>query len=131
MLTVAQQEALGIDPQTETSGSQGEADRCEWRTSDGTGALATFSAPDFAVGGLEGLYLVRSTYNVFEPGGLEGFPVVRADRVANDSPCTIYIGVSDDQLVWTSAGFVASPRSACETARQMASNVLSNLPPLG
>jgi hypothetical protein len=132
LLTAEQQAALGIDPGSAAPASQGEAARCRWRTLDGAGALGVTSATEFAVGGLEGLYLVRDTYDVFEPAEIDGFPIVHADRGdTGDDACSIYIGVSDDQLVWTSAGFVASPRSACETARQMASNVLSNLPPLG
>jgi hypothetical protein len=132
LLTDDQQVSLGVDPATAVSTAQGDAGRCRWRTLDGTGSLGVNSAPDFPVGGLEGLYLVRSTYDVFEPGELQGYPTVRADRAdTGDSYCTIYVGVADDQLVWTSAAFVGASRSACETARQMASNVLSNLPPLG
>jgi hypothetical protein len=131
LLTPVQEAALDVDPATEQASTQGTAIRCEWRTRDGLGVLAVTSAPDLPVGGLEGLYLVRSTYDVFEPGQLDGFPTVRADRSdSGDDYCTLYVGVADDQLIWAAAGFVASPRSACGAARQMASDMLSNLPPL-
>lgn len=131
LLTPAQQQALDIDPSTERPYMQGTALRCEWRTLDGEGVLTVTAAPEFPVGGLEGLYLVRSTYDLFEPGELNGYPTVRADRNdTGDRDCTLYVGVADDQLAWASVGVPFAPGTACVVARQMASDMLSNLPPL-
>ncbi|GAA1290218.1 hypothetical protein GCM10009609_67560 [Pseudonocardia aurantiaca] len=131
LLTPAQQAELQIDPASQTTDLPGAAPRCQWRTRDQSGVLTATSATDFAVGGLEGLYLVRGTYGVFEPGDLDGFPMVRADRQdTGDRDCTIYVGVAEDQLVWAAAGFPFGDRSACAVARQMASYMISNLPPL-
>lgn len=131
LLTPAQLTALEINPNTAEPAAQGSADECFWRLTDGSGSLMVTSAPDFPVGGLEGLYISRPGYDVFEPGELDGFPIVRADRKDNpDTLCTIYVGVADDQLAWTSAAFAFKEHPACATALRMASAMLANLPPL-
>lgn len=131
LLTSVQLSALDVDPGTGEPEMVADNAGCQWRTRDGTSFLHLSSATNLPVGGLEGLYLVRRGYEVFEPGDLDGFPTVRANRSASrDTSCTFYVGVADDQLVWATAGFAAGQRSACATARQMASYMLSNLPPL-
>jgi hypothetical protein len=121
---------MDIDPETRTTDLPGAAPRCQWRTRDQSGVLTATSATDFPVGGLEGLYVVRGTYDIFEPGELGGFPIVRADSGTGEQDCTIYVGVADDQLVWAAAGFLRGGRPPCEAAREMASYMISNLPPL-
>jgi hypothetical protein len=132
LLTDAQKQAAGADITTETPLTQGDATRCRWHTADINGSLLVTSGVDFPVGGLEGLYLVRSTYSVFEPGELDGFPIVRAEPTdTGDEECTLYIGIADDQLIWATAGFSFTDRSACVTARRMGSDMIANLPALG
>jgi hypothetical protein len=132
LLTDAQKQAAGADLTSETPLTQGAATRCRWHTADGNGSLLVTSGVDFPVGGLEGLYLVRSTYSVFEPGELDGFPIVRAEPTdTGDEECTLYIGIADDQLIWATAGFSFTDRSACVTARRMGSDMIANLPALG
>jgi hypothetical protein len=130
LLTPEQQAAVEIEPATRTTALPGAAPRCQWRTRGHSGVLTVTSATDFPIGGLEGLYLVRGTYDVFEPDDLDGYPIVRADLEPGDTDCTIYVGVAEDQLVWAAAGFPFGDRSACAVARQMASYMISNLPPL-
>lgn len=133
LLTADQKRAVDADLSTEKPATQGAAARCGWRTAAGDGSLLVTSAPDFPVGGLEGLYLVRQTYDVFQPGELDGFPIVRAERSdTGDKDCTIYVGIADDQLIWATANFPFSnrPKPACTVALRMASNMIANLPPL-
>lgn len=133
LLTMEQKRAMDADLRTEKPATQGVTTRCGWRTAAGDGSLLVSTAPDFPVGGLEGLYLVRSTFPVFQPGELDGFPVVRAERSdTGDKDCTIYIGIADDQIIWATAGFPFGdrPKPACPVARQMGSYMIANLPPL-
>lgn len=109
---------------------QGVAAHCQWRAGNDTSLLTITSGTEFAVGGLEGLYLVRDAFPVFEPGELDGFPTVRADAQPGTTFCTLYVGVADDQLIWATVGIAVGPVPACDVAREMASMVLSNLPPL-
>jgi hypothetical protein len=70
---------------------------------------------------------------VFQPGELDGFPVVRAERSdSGDKDCTIYVGIADDQIIWATASFPFDdpPRPSCTVARRMASDMIANLPPL-
>jgi hypothetical protein len=132
LLTADQKREAGADLSTETTSTQGQTTRCGWRTTTDDGSLLVSTAPDFPVGGLEGLYLVRSTFSVFQPGELDGFPAVRADRTdTGDKDCTLYIGIADDQLIWSTVRFPFGGRSACDTARRMGSDMIANLPALG
>jgi hypothetical protein len=87
-------------------------------------------ATDLSISGLEGLYLVRDTFDVFEPGEVGGHPSVRADRNANGR-CSIYVAIADDQLLSTDGNLAGRPLpDPCEPSRRMAELVLSNLPDL-
>jgi hypothetical protein len=133
LLTPGQLEELDVDPTTRITDLPGAGPRCQWRTRDGTGVLTVSNGADLPaggfVGGLEGLYLLRETYRFFEPGEIDGFPVVRADSGIGDATCTINIGVADDQLLVVAVGRAFTDEPPCDTARQVASMVLSNLPP--
>ncbi len=75
LLTADQQAALGRRSSNADHRLCRGAARCQWRTRDRHRRRSTVtSATDFPVGGLEGLYLVRGTYDVFEPGELDGLP---------------------------------------------------------
>ncbi len=133
LLTTEQKLAVDAELPTEKPAVQGVTTRCGWRAAAGDGSLLVSTAPDFPVGGLEGLYLVRSTFPVFQPGELDGFPIVRAERSdTGDKDCTIYIGIADDQIIWATASFPFGdrPKPACAIARQMGSYMIANLPPL-
>jgi hypothetical protein len=134
LLTTEQKRAVDADLRTEEPIVQGSyTTRCSWRTAAGDGALLVSTAPDFPIGGLEGLYLLRSTYAVFQPDELAGFPIVRAEAVdTGDKDCTIYVGIADDQLIWATANFPFThrPKPSCTIARRMAAGMIANLPPL-
>jgi hypothetical protein len=133
LLTVAQLEAVGIDPATARTSQQNTAYRCSWRSRDKLGVFEADNnaeaRPNGYLAGLSGLYAVRETFAIFEPGELDGFPIVHADRNVG-SDCTIYVGVADDQMLWTAAGFVKGPVKRCDLALKLASSMLSNLPPM-
>jgi hypothetical protein len=133
LLTVAQLEAVGIDPATAKIEQQNTAFRCVWRSRDKLGVFEadnnSEARPNGYIAGLSGLYAVGETFEIFEPGELDGFPIVHADRNVG-SDCTIYVGVADDQLLWTAAGYVKGPQKRCDLALAMASSMISNLPPL-
>jgi hypothetical protein len=133
LLTSAQLEAVGIDPATARTEQQNTAFRCVWRSRDKLGGFEadnnSEARPNGYLAGLSSLYVFRETFAVFEPGELDGFPIVHADRDVG-SDCTIYVGVADDQMLWTAAGYVKGPVKRCDLALKMASSMLSNLPPL-
>lgn len=133
LLTPAQLEGFGVDLATARSSEQNTGLRCEWRARN---KLVRFEAvvaaglgPSGFIPGLSQLYFQRDTYDIFEPGELDGFPIVHADRDVN-SDCTIYVGNADDQVVYTAAGSATGDPKRCDIARAMASALLSNLPPL-
>lgn len=134
LLTQAQLASFDADPLTATASEQNTGLRCEWRTRDKLGSLEAVVAAELGtngfLAGLAQLYSQRDTFDVFEPGELDGFPIVHADRVVNAGDCTIYVGAADDQLFYTAAGYASGETKRCDIARRMASAVLSNLPPL-
>jgi hypothetical protein len=67
LLTTEQKRAVHADLSTERPATQGMATRCGWDTTTADGLLLVTTAPDYPVGGLEGLYLLRSTYAVSSP----------------------------------------------------------------
>jgi hypothetical protein len=129
LLTPSQLVMLDFDPATRRTVKHGVVSRCSWRTEDGLGVL-TLTAVTEVVPGLGTLYQARGGYDVFEPGEIDGFPVVHADLTIVDDECTIYAGVADDQVIWAAVGLPFGHRPACDVARQTVSAMLSNLPPL-
>lgn len=133
LLTDAQLDAVGIDPASAKTSQQNTAFRCSWRSRDKLGGFEadnnSDARPNGYIAGLSGLYAVRETFAIFEPGELDGFPIVHADRNVG-SDCTIYVGVADDQMLWTAAGYVKGPQKRCDLALKMASAMVSNLPPM-
>lgn len=134
LLTPAQLNGFGLDPATAKASTQNTALNCGWRTRDGLGSVNVTAGTQFNVNGLDGLYLLRETYGVFEPGEMDGFPIVRAERndsrSTGDNYCTIYVGVADEQLVWAATGYLKPTPPACDTSRAVMATVLTNLPPL-
>lgn len=79
---------------------------------------------------LDGIYLVRDDYAVFEPTEVAGHPAVQAD-LTTESGCTLYIAIADHQGVATSGNLAGrSVPDPCGLSRRMAELILSNLPPL-
>lgn len=129
LLTAAQKQRFDIDPATENRDRPGDFGGCGWDTTDGEGVLGVVGVQTPPVG-LDGLYNVREAYPVFEPGEIDGRPIVRADFVDTDGrDCRIFIGVADDQMIQASASYAFQPGRGCEVAREMATVLIANLPP--
>ncbi|MDN5751596.1 MAG: DUF3558 domain-containing protein [Pseudonocardia sp.] len=129
LLTAEQEERIGLDAATEEQIRAGDDRGCEWRSTDGEGVISAVGVQDPPVG-LDGLYNVREAYPVFQPGEIDGRPIVRADFVDTDGrDCSIFIGIADDQMIQARAGFAFQPGRGCEIVREMAAAMIANLPP--
>jgi hypothetical protein len=129
LLTVQQVTALGFRPETTEQGTGGRAGTCGWRTDPGNPAGLQINTGT-TIPALDGLYLGRDTYAVFEPMEIAGHPAVRADLTSGDV-CTIYVAVADYQGLSTDGNLAGRPLpDPCAPSRRMAELVLSNLPPL-
>ncbi|MDN5751611.1 MAG: DUF3558 domain-containing protein [Pseudonocardia sp.] len=128
LLTAEQKQGFGIDVATENQDRPDDFGGCAWRTLDMEGVLGVVGVQDPPVG-LDGLYNVREAYPVFEPGEIDGRPIVRADFVDTAGrDCRIFIGVADDQMIQASAKYAFQPGRGCEVAREMAAAMIANLP---
>lgn len=102
---------------------------CTTKFADGQGRLG-FSVRLPPIG-LESAYLVRSAFEVFEPGEVAGYPVVKAQPAAFaelDQTCFIQLGIADEQMIDVRVIGVDSG-TGCATARRAAEQVVANLPP--
>lgn len=131
LLTPSQLKELNLDPKSAESKTVGISDNCTWKyTNDpgNVGGVQLSTRPTLPA--LDGVYLVRDTFAVFEPLEISGHPAVHADRNA-ESGCSIYTAVADYQAIATLADSIGRPRAdACAPSRRMAEMILSNLPPL-
>ncbi|WP_169383111.1 DUF3558 family protein [Pseudonocardia acidicola] len=128
-LATSQLAELSLDPSSAADISSASTSGCRWQAFDRSFIAAVVVAVDLPVGGLEGVYLGRATFTVFEPDQVDGFPVVRTDR--NGGPdCTLHVGPADDQLVDVLVSEVLNRSiDTCDAASRVASAVLSTLPP--
>lgn len=131
LLTPSQLAELSLDPTTAESKTAGASDNCTWKYKDDPGNVAGVQLSTHpTLPALDGVYLVRATFAIFEPLEISGHPAVHADR-NTDSGCSIYTGVADYQAIATLADSIGRPRpDACAPSRRMAEMILSNLPPL-
>ena len=131
LLTPSQLAELSLDPTTAESKTVGISDNCTWKyTNDpgNVGGVQLSTHPTLPA--LDGIYLVRDTFAIFEPLEISGHPAVHADRNAG-SGCSIYTGIADYQAIAILADSIGRPRiDACAPSRRMAEMILSNLPPL-
>lgn len=130
LLTSAQLIELGFRPDTAQPGTSGSAQVCGWRSTDSGNAGGLQISIDSAIAALDGIYLIRDTFAVFEPIEIAGHPAVHAD--GNAGPvCTIYTAIADYQGVSTDGNLAGRPLpDPCAPSRRMAEMILSNLPPL-
>lgn len=128
LLTPSQLTGLGLKPETARPTTSGTARICTWTSTVAGEAAGVTLATNLAIGALENLYVVRNTFQVFEPGEVTGHPSVRAD---NGNGCTLYVAIADDQLM-SADGHLGGPPlpDPCARSRRMAELVLSNLPDL-
>lgn len=130
LLTEAQLIELGLRPETAEPGGSASVPTCGWRSNDpgNPAGVQLNTALDIPV--LDGLYLVRDTFAVYEPIEIGGHPAVHADRNAGPV-CTVYTAISDYQGVATDGNLGGRPLAdPCAPSRRMAELILSNLPPL-
>ncbi|MHA6793556.1 DUF3558 domain-containing protein [Pseudonocardia bannensis] len=130
LLTPAQLTSLDLLPNTARPDTSGGARTCGWKSAKDANLAGVTIATDLAIGGLEGLYLTRDTFEVFEPGDVGGHPSVRADG-NRGGRCSLYVAVAEDQLLSTDGNLAGRPASdPCAVSRRMAELVLANLPHL-
>lgn len=130
LLTPSQLTDLGLRPDTARPGTSGVGRMCTWASTVMGDPAGLTVATDLTVGGLESLYRVRDTFDVFEPGEIGGHPSVRADG-NRDGRCSLYVALADDQLMSADGNLSGRPLpDPCARSRRMAELVLSNLPDL-
>ena len=130
LLTRRQLVDLGLDPDTADAETRGSADSCAWHYADRSSVAFVTMTVEPGSMNLAGLYATRETFAVFEPTTVAGHPAVRADDTGA-GVCTLYVAVSDDQLVSADGnplGRLDLP-DPCAPSRRIAEFVLSNLPP--
>jgi hypothetical protein len=130
LLTPDQLAEVGLKPDTAEAKSTGVADVCTWSSvkPGSVGGVQLSTHPTLPA--LDGVYLVRDTFAVFEPMKISGHPAVHADRNSG-SDCTIYTAIADYQAVATDGDLAGAPEGdPCAPSRRMAELILSNLPPL-
>jgi hypothetical protein len=134
LLTPTQITDLGLDPSTAEPDEFHSTYDCYIDSADTSKSAAIASAYQFEVGGLDRLYRNRQLLldgdGIFVPGTLDGFPTVITDANSADD-CALNVGVADDQvlLIDTDVDHYLSTVHACDLARDVASAVLTNLPP--
>lgn len=131
LLTPAQVESFGLDPGTAELIEDDGTEICQYRGRDGRSRADVTTAYRYEVGGLDRLYRNREFIRVFRPGTLDGYPTVTTNPEDATVSCDFYVGVADDQILLTTANRLPSSSAPppCQTARAIASAVLSNLPP--
>ncbi|MGE0301039.1 DUF3558 domain-containing protein [Pseudonocardia sp.] len=130
LLTVAQQEELGLDPSTAKSGAEGLAQSCFWYYRGQHNYARIGISTDSTAGKLPALWrLFRDDPN-YEQFEVAGHPALRTN-VEPDRFCDITVAIADLQTVVVAATADLTPRpDPCAPSRRMAELILSNLPPL-
>jgi hypothetical protein len=134
LLTPTQATGLGLDPATAKPDEFNSIYACDIHARDSSTSASLGSAYRFEVGGLDRLYRNRQLFldgdGIFVPGTLDGFPTVITDANSADD-CVLNVGVADDQVLVIDTGIdpYRSTLHACDLARDIASAVLTNLPP--
>jgi hypothetical protein len=131
VLTPDQLVEVGLLPGTGRASVSGIADVCGWDSTDpgNPGGLQLSTHPESPV--LDGIYLVRDTFAVFEPLEVAGHPAVHADLTPG-SGCVLYVAIADYQGIAVGADTAGRPSpDPCARSRRMAELILSNLPPMG
>ncbi|MFC4942443.1 DUF3558 domain-containing protein [Pseudonocardia sp. GCM10023141] len=130
LLTAVQLGELGLIPESAQPSTSGAAQVCGWRSVDPGNAGGIQINTNPTLPSLDGIYLVRDTFDVFEPIEVSGHPAVHADQIAGPV-CTIYTAIADYQGVSTDGNLAGRPLAdPCGPSRRMAELILSNLPPL-
>lgn len=130
LLTAPQLLELGLRPDTARPDTSGAAQICGWSSTDPGNVAGLQVNTDPTLPSLDGIYLVRDTFAVFEPIEIAGHPAVHADRNAGPV-CTIYTAIADYQGISTDGNLAGRPLpDPCAPSRRMAEMILSNLPPL-
>lgn len=130
LLTPGQIGDLGLAADTADPGVSGAARVCTWAYRDRRNTAGLQIATERTIPGLDGIYIQRSGFAVFEPVTVSGHPGFHADQVPGDG-CSLYIAIADHQLMTVSANLRGEPLpDPCAPSRRMAEMILSNLPPL-
>lgn len=130
LLTPAQVDELGLERASALPEVSGTARVCSWAYMTGRDSAGLTVATERSIPGLDGIFLQKDGYVLFEPVTLGGHPGFRADQDAGD--CTLYIAIADYQLMSVDGSVRGTSRpDSCAQSRRMGEMVLSNLPLLG
>lgn len=130
LLTSAQLDELGLVAETARPRVSGAARVCSWAYEGGKNSAGLQIATDRTIPGLDGIYMQRAGFALFEPTTVAGHPGFRADQAEGDG-CTLYIAIADYQLLAAAGNGLGEPLpDPCAPSRRMAEMILSNLPPL-
>jgi hypothetical protein len=130
LLTVAQQQVLGLDPSTAKSKAEGLAQSCFWYYPGKRDYARIDISTDPMAGKLPGLWRMFHADAEYEQFEIAGHPVIRVNA-ESDRFCSLSIAVADSQNLGVAATADLTPRpDPCAPSRRMAELILSNLPPL-
>lgn len=124
LLTAPQLDALGL-----TGGRREDSSglvACGWNAKDHLYGVGNTIDTEPGRQGLTGTYSRRSGYALFEPLEIDGYPAVRAELV-DTGDCTIYLGLSDTQVVDVST-ISSGLKDTCSITKRAISAMLTNLP---
>lgn len=128
LLTSAQAVSLGLDPARAEAGATADLVDCIWwAVQPPVISVAVSIDTNPTRRGLTDTYLKRSTFQIFEPLVVDGYPAVRAE-VGLSVDCTIYLGLSDTQDLRVDVG-ARSPADTCGLVKRAISAMLTNIPP--
>ncbi|WP_366889110.1 DUF3558 domain-containing protein [Pseudonocardia sp.] len=125
-LTAEMLQSLDLTADTASDRSNANASACGWTARDGSfeAGIALSTVRDLRL-----YYSLRTSFPIFEPEVISGYPAVRVSDV-NSGSCVILVGNADDQSFSARAGGFSGPlRDLCVTARDVASAALTSLPP--
>ncbi|MEU5691795.1 DUF3558 domain-containing protein [Actinosynnema sp. NPDC020468] len=135
-LTAAQVTALGLGSLQGRDNSSAAAKACLWADESGPSGLSIGEGFVVGGGGLDGVYLLRSSYRLFEPQApVQGQPALLIDLADNRSrgECGLAVGLTDTMhmlvTVQSRTGSNPAPRigEPCAVAREVADAMLTTI----
>ncbi|WP_460868991.1 DUF3558 domain-containing protein [Rhodococcus aerolatus] len=111
------------------TGKLGLGPECAWQASQPSGPRLTIRVNN-QTGGIEGAYQRRSSFAVFTPLTVDGYPAVNAQAIPGDTDCSLSVGVNDTQLLgvdYIPSFGTAESSDPCGKASEIATQVITKL----
>lgn len=130
LLGDAELRAVDLDPATAELTSFEARTICSWEKLDGSNVTGiNLYTPMEST--LVNVYAVRERFAFFRTWpDIGGNPALHAEQVVNEGACTLYVALSDDQVMAIDTGAGRPLKTdACTEAERVAAAILAYLPP--